>query len=114
MSLMRLVPRRQFAHDRLARFQTTKQTRIRMISVSATESNAMDAPIRKVASLNKMAASTDNVVITESASKRLNEIQEQDGSLRIEVEAGGCHGYQINLKLTDEYFDEDMYVHSFL
>ena len=42
--------------------------------------------------------------ITERASKKLNEISQQDNEdsgLLIQVESGGCHGFQYNLKLTN-------------
>ncbi|KGQ86958.1 iron-sulfur cluster assembly accessory protein [Candida albicans P94015] len=42
--------------------------------------------------------------ITERASKKLNEISQQDNQdsgLLIQVESGGCHGFQYNLKLTN-------------
>ncbi|CAX43181.1 iron sulfur assembly protein, putative [Candida dubliniensis CD36] len=42
--------------------------------------------------------------ITERASKKLNEISQQDNEdsgLIIQVESGGCHGFQYNLKLTN-------------
>lgn len=42
--------------------------------------------------------------ITERASKKLNEISQQenqDSGLLIQVESGGCHGFQYNLKLTN-------------
>ncbi|ODV94652.1 hypothetical protein PACTADRAFT_24180, partial [Pachysolen tannophilus NRRL Y-2460] len=48
--------------------------------------------------------------ITEDASAKLKEIIEKDNNpklaLRIQVESGGCHGFQYNLKLVDDYEKE--------
>ncbi|ODV87859.1 hypothetical protein CANARDRAFT_193239 [[Candida] arabinofermentans NRRL YB-2248] len=45
------------------------------------------------------------VAITANAAEKLNEIASSDNNpdlaLRVQVESGGCHGFQYNLKLSD-------------
>jgi len=45
------------------------------------------------------------IAITKRASNKLTSIAEDDknpnAALKVEVESGGCHGFQYNLKLTD-------------
>ena len=50
-------------------------------------------------------SSTMSILLTQRAAQRLKHIQENDANpslaLRITVEAGGCHGFQYTIRLSD-------------
>ncbi|KNC80958.1 hypothetical protein SARC_06690 [Sphaeroforma arctica JP610] len=50
---------------------------------------------------NAVESAEEEIIISESAAKRLNLLQEDDKDLilRVEVDGGGCQGFQYNLKL---------------
>lgn len=56
---------------------------------------------------NEIAPSHDSILLSDSCVKRLNDIADKSGYLRIMVEGGGCSGFQYKFELESGNINED-------
>lgn len=70
----------------------------------------MNVPLpihRNSSAKTAVSTSEDTLIISDSCVKRLKEISENGGCLRIIVEGGGCSGFQYKFDLDSNIHDDD-------